>query len=202
MKLKIFGFFLFLILCTWFYWNQPKPITINDSLVSEKAHSQKKQITPLASAKSIVPIKIPTHSSDELNPIEESIPWAELEKRWERELKDFITSIDPNAGEKRFKKYQEKKQSFIDQTNILMNQRNKTYSFNEQTNEIVFKDKKKYEELNLQIDSERKILAHHTRLIFGDFYPEVRKFHQEFEQSIQAYNNTEGRIGIAPAFAD
>ncbi|GEM_PF-6017178 len=196
MKLKLFGFISLLILCLWLFWDQPQPITINDSL------EKKEDRIHLETPETVVPIKIPTHAVEEKNYADDSIPWNELERRWELELKDKILSLDPEGGETRFLKYQKKKQSFADQTNLLMNQRNDTYTFNEQTNEIIFKDKKRYEDLNLQIDSERKILANHTRLILGDFYPEIRKFHQEFEQSMQAYNNTEGSIGIDPAFAD
>lgn len=199
MKVKLFG--LFFILGLWIFLNfgeTPTP-------VQEKPLSSPKEKVSLP--KNL--IKIETHGPQEnfeaspktkKNIIVDEIPWDELDQKWQTELKDFITGLDHEKGEKRFKDYLKAREGFNKQLQILMNQREDTFRYDSEKDKVIFKDQKKYDKLNREIDQEHKILTKKTQLIFSEFYPEAKAFHEEFGKSIQAYNHAEGEIAIDPAF--
>jgi hypothetical protein len=199
MKVKLFG--LFFILGLWVLLN----FGDNSSPIKEATINQNQ--TPGHTKVKLK--KIETHGPQEnresstktkKNIIGDDIPWEELDQKWQTELKDLITGLDHEKGEKRFKDYLKAREGFNKQLQILMNQREATFKYDSKKDSIIFKDQKRYDELNIEIDQEHKILTNKAQLIFSEYYPEAKALHDEFGKSIQAYNHTEGEIAIDPAF--
>ena len=62
---------------------------------------------------------------------------------------------------------------------------------------VVFKDKKKYKQLNEKISAMEREYSSKVKDIFADLYPAILEVKAEFEEEMQIYNRHEQQVGIS-----
>ena len=121
---------------------------------------------------------------------QDSIPWDDIEKGWESEMKETLTRLDPEDGEAMYNAYLSERENHKSEVDSLFseNKDDKTRApsmIPEGTDEAISALDTKHEE--------------RLKEILGSHYEEINKRHQEYLESIQHLNREglEGDIGIS-----
>jgi hypothetical protein len=121
-----------------------------------------------------------------------SVPWEELQKGWENDLKDTLIRLEPEDGEVIFNSYLQEKENHQTELDGLFQDKSAGVDKTRAPSEV----STDFDQMVGQVDQK-----HQERLkeILGAHYDEINKRHDEYEESIQHTNrdNAEISIGIS-----
>lgn len=133
---------------------------------------------------------------------DDNVPWEDLKEEWLQEITQTLIQQGLPPDKEMIKQYLMEKKDFEEKIDHNIKLLSETYSFNAKTNQISFNDKKRYKEINHEIDLGRKEYTKKVKAIFGNYYPELKLAYSKFRDSMQAYYSGEGSIGLDAAFED
>jgi RNA processing factor Prp31 len=122
---------------------------------------------------------------------EENVPWDEIQKGWEAEVKEALIRLEPEDGETIYNSYLAEKENHQAEIDALFaDNRSMEKS---RTPSVVPTE---VDEVMTQLDQK-----HEERLkeILGSHFDEISKKHQEYQESIQhlSHDNGDLQIGIS-----
>ncbi len=121
-----------------------------------------------------------------------SVPWEELQKGWENDLKDTLIRLEPEDGEVIFNAYLQEKENHQTELDNLFQDKSAGVDKTRAPSDVP----SDFDQMVGQVDQK-----HQERLkeILGAHFDEINKRHDEYEESIQHANrdNAEISIGIS-----
>lgn len=157
-------------------------------------------VTPTTAAKPkrivITALKKPVLAQETKVQAEEDVPWDELRAEFMRDLEENMHQLAPEKAQHIMATYHKERDSFMRRIDALVKERNRYYYYDKKEEKIVFRDQRKYTELNKEVTSSFEEYDSKVEAIFADHYPAVEKLRQQFEDYMQVYNRDEHLIGI------
>jgi hypothetical protein len=182
-----------LFLVGFLYFRKSETTPIQDSLSSQV--SAIKRIRPtLVTSKAIIEPEAKVSFVDEASPIieedevidqsqdsfedqESALPIADLEEGWSRELKDFLSSVDPEKAEELHAAYYEERKKYADRGGEAF-----ATSEDPELDEDIGP---RFVETDDKMDQLEKGHQDNLKHIFGEHYEAVQNLHKEYIQSLQ-----------------
>jgi len=121
-------------------------------------------------------------SDDEIT----SLPWDDIDEGWKNQLKEYLTSVDPEKGEEMFQAYLEEKKKYVERVDFS----DSDSTITEDTSaDAIIEDDQKEGELE-------RIHVQNLKDIFGDHFPQVESLHKEYVESIQYLNRSSTKFSV------
>jgi hypothetical protein len=192
--MRIIGLTLFFVGIFYYFTPESSRPPLEKDILSVKESAPRRLIpreppknTPAPSPKKIASAAPPVTAAPEPKSapadyaeLSDEIPWEHLEKSWQNELKDFLIRLEPERGEKLYAEYLSEKDKYRAELAELLQERDEIGTEELSTS-------REYERLieNLGVKHQESI-----RMVFGEYFEDIKYRHQEFIDSIQYYNRS------------
>jgi hypothetical protein len=113
--------------------------------------------------------------------LESQVPWQELNEKWNEELKSFLITINDRDGLRMFNAYAEARIKYLKEDAKL----GEKYRQIQNSKPV---DNVKEDQFAIESAEVFKKATEVNKKIFGKHFIAVKKFHKEFEESIQVYS--------------
>ena len=123
--------------------------------------------------------------------------WFDSTAEFRAALAERLHELAPDKAAQLLRRY--KSEYDLHDANIasILKEQDRSYYYDHAKEKVVFKDKKKYQQLNEQLSAMDREYTAKLEAIFADLYPAILDVKAEFEEEMQIYNRHEQHVGIS-----
>ena len=128
---------------------------------------------------------------------EEHDRWVDSAAEFRTALAERLQELAPDEASQLLRRYKTEHDLHDAKITSILKELDTSYYYDHAKEKVVFKDKKKYKQLNEKISAMEREYSSKVKDIFADLYPAIVEVKAEFEEEMQIYNRHEQQVGIS-----
>jgi hypothetical protein len=123
--------------------------------------------------------------------------WFDSTAEFRAALAERLHALAPDKAAQLLRRYKSEYDLHDAKIASILKEQDSSYYYDHAKEKVVFKDKKRYKQLNEKIFAMERDYSLKVEEIFADLYPAMLEVKAEFEEEMQVYNRHEQRVGIS-----
>jgi hypothetical protein len=123
--------------------------------------------------------------------------WVDSTAEFRTALAERLQELAPDEASQLLRRYKTEHDLHDAKITSILKELDTSYYYDHAKEKVVFKDKKKYKQLNEKISAMEREYSSKVKDIFADLYPAILEVKAEFEEEMQIYNRHEQQVGIS-----